>query len=75
MCSCIQTGKVLQGGGFTAGIHVTDAAIGLRRASTNKEMWTKSLCFSVVELEKKVMLYQVEVFPKMLERASFAHRW
>ena len=36
------------------GIHVTDAAIGLRRASKTKEMWTKKQCFSVVELEENV---------------------
>ena len=34
-------------------INVADAAIGLRRASKNKEMWTKNtVCFTAVELEK-----------------------
>ena len=56
MCSCIQTRKVFQGG---LSIDVADAAIGLRRASKNEEMWTKRLCFTAVELEKKVTSYLV----------------
>ena len=40
-------------------IDVADAAIGLRRASKNEEMWTKRLCFTAVELEKKVTSYLV----------------
>ena len=38
--SCVQTGKVSRVVDFF--IHVTDAAIGLRRASKLKEMWTKN---------------------------------
>ena len=41
-------------------IHVADAAIGLRRASKNKEMWTKHIvCFTAVELEKNVTSYEI----------------
>ena len=42
-------------GWWTLLINVADAAIGLRRASKNKEMWTKkTLCFTAVEMEKNV---------------------
>ena len=34
------------------GIHVADAAIGLRRASKNKETWTKSTVFSCCTARK-----------------------
>ena len=55
-------------------IHVADAAIGLRRASKNKEMWTKHIvCFTAVELEKNVTSY--EIFRKIVVRTSTAHRW
>ena len=38
-------------------INVADAAIGLRHASQNKEMWTKNtVCFTAVELEKNVKI-------------------
>ena len=39
------------------GVHITDAAIGLRRASENKEMWTENTAvLSVIELGKKKTL-------------------
>ena len=41
-------------------INVADAAIGLRRASKNKEMWTKNtVCFTAVELDKNVTSYEI----------------
>ena len=36
---------------------VADAAIGLTRASKNKEMWTNTVCFTAVELETNVPSY------------------
>ena len=57
------------------GVHITDAAIGLRRASENKEMWTENTAvLSVIELGKKKR-YSVEIFRKILVRTSTAHRW
>ena len=53
-------------------IDVTDAAIGLRRASKNKETWTRNYVFSVVELLKKKVTSQ-EIFE--LVCTSNAHRW
>ena len=40
--------------------NVADAAIGLRPASKNKEMWTKKiLCFTAVEREKNITSYEI----------------
>ena len=35
-------------------IRVTDAAIGSKRASPNKECGQKELCYNVIDLEKKL---------------------
>ena len=57
-------------GWWTLLINVADAAIGLRRASKNKEMWTKkTLCFTAVEPQKNVTSYRYEIFRKLLVRS------
>ena len=41
-------------------INVADAAIGVRRSSANKEMWTiNTVCFTTVELQKNVTSYEI----------------
>ena len=58
------------------GIHVADAAIGLRRASKIKEKWTKPLCFSVVGCRARKNRYIVRYFSKntrQIAKLSFNH--
>ena len=88
MCSCIQTRKVLQGGGL---MDLCRRRRNRLEACLTKQrnVWTKStaVCFTVeprVELPKNVTWYIVrdfsknarfEIFRKMLVRTTTAHRW
>ena len=61
-------------------IRVAGAAIGFRRASKNKEMWTEKcnvvcvLQYAVVEIEKNVTPSH-DIFLKVLVRTGTACEW